>query len=98
MSKQTIFTQLGWGRYRWYQSVLIRSDLLSMCRGLFPYCCVLWGKKKTMRGMNRNKQYLHSWGRVFIATYFENLIVRLHIINVLNMHVKFRSSRMLSTI
>ena len=91
--KWTIFTQLGRGRYRWYQShalarsvgptredvcackggglwwskrgscnpwnptsskeangdVLIRSDLSLMCRGFFPYCCVLWERTKPWR-------------------------------------------------
>ena len=27
-------------------NVLIRSDLPLMCRGIFPHCCVLWGRTK----------------------------------------------------
>ena len=28
------------------ENVFIRNDLPLMCRGIFPYCCVLWGKAK----------------------------------------------------
>jgi len=33
-----------------------------------------------------------------MVTYFENLIIRLHVFYVLNMYVKFRANQMLFTI
>ena len=29
-----------------HRNVFIRNDFPSMCRGLFPHCCVLWGRTK----------------------------------------------------
>ena len=29
-----------------HENVFIRNDLPLMCRGLFPHCCVLWGRIK----------------------------------------------------
>ena len=29
-----------------HENVFIGNDLPLMCRGLFPHCCVLWGRIK----------------------------------------------------
>ena len=29
-----------------HENVFIKNDLPSMCRCLFPHCCVLWGRIK----------------------------------------------------
>ena len=55
-----------------HESVLIKSDLPLMCRGIFPYYHVLFfggggegGKNKTVREYRpQNRQYLHSQSEV----------------------------------
>ena len=42
------------------RNVFIRNDLPSMCRGLFPHCCVLWGRTKTVRSMGPKADNIYT--------------------------------------
>lgn len=52
-------SHIAWG-ITW-RCVLIRSDLPSMCRGLFSHYCMLWGRTK-LRGLGPKAENIYTIG------------------------------------